>query len=197
MASDDSRRTRPGGRSAFVLAAITNAVEELVAERGGERLTVPMVAERAGVNHSSIYRRWGDIRTMINDLATYRLDPGRELPTSGDLRADLTAWAQEIAAHYRNPTHAALLRAGAAGAGKQESDCLRDRRAEADTLVASAPQGLTGDEVIDHVVAPIIYRVIFLPWTLTDSTAADLVARLLRSDDGDQFEDEPDRPQCH
>src|SRR6266487_2518921 len=181
-----TRRTRPGGRSALVLAAIKGAVEELVAERGSERLTVPMVAERAGVNHSNIYRRWGDAQTMINDLATYRLDPERDLPATGDLRADLTAWAQEIVEHYRNPVHAALLRAGAAGAGEQESDCLRDRRAEATALVAAAPApagstaGITSDDVVNHVVAPIIYRVIFLPWTLTDTTAADLVDTLLR-----------------
>ena len=55
---------------------------------------------------------------MINDLATSRLDPARELPASGDLRADLTAWAQEILEHYRDPTNAALLRAGAASAGE-------------------------------------------------------------------------------
>jgi hypothetical protein len=35
--------------------------------------------------------------------------------------------------------------------------------------------------VINHVVAPIIYRVIFLPWTLTDSTAADFVDDLFRA----------------
>jgi AcrR family transcriptional regulator len=183
LMTSSTRQTRTGGRSALVLAAIKSAVEELVAERGAERVTVPLVAERAGVNHSTIYRRWGDAQTMINDLATYRLDPGRDLPTSGDLRADLTAWAQEIVRHYRDPVRAALLRAGAASAGEQESDCLRDRRAEATALVGSvpAPAGLTSDDVLNHVVAPIIYRVIFLPWTLTDSTAADLVDTLLRN----------------
>jgi hypothetical protein len=34
---------------------------------------------------------------------------------------------------------------------------------------------ITPDEVLDHLVAPIIYRVIFLPWTLSDSTADSLV----------------------
>jgi AcrR family transcriptional regulator len=176
MASN-TRHRRPGGRSAAVLPSIKKAVEELVAERGSERVTVPMVAERAGVNHSSIYRRWGDGQTMINDLATYRLDPHRALSATGDLRADLTAWAQEMVEHYSKPANAALLRAGAATAGETESDCLRNRRAEAATLVESAPEPrtITSDDVIDHVVAPIIYRVIFLPWTLTDATAADLV----------------------
>jgi AcrR family transcriptional regulator len=183
VAPNTQQGRRPGGRSAVVLASIRKAVEELVAERGSERVTMPMVAERAGVNHSSIYRRWGDVQTMINDLATYRLDPNRPLPASGDLRADLTAWAQEMVEHYRRrPANAALLRAGAATAGQSEFDCLRNRRAEAATLIENArdPQTVTSDDVLDHIIAPIIYRAIYLPWTLTDSTAAGLVADLFR-----------------
>ena len=41
-------------------------------------------------------------------------------------------------------------------------------------------QEITADDVLDHVLAPIIYRVIFLPWTLTDTTVADLVDGLFR-----------------
>lgn len=119
MVAESSPRRRTGGRSAAVLTSIRNAVEELIAERGSDAVTIPMVAERAGVNHSSIYRRWGDARTMINDLATYRLDPERGLPDSGDLRADLTAWAQELISHYSTPVNAALLRGGAAAAGER------------------------------------------------------------------------------
>jgi AcrR family transcriptional regulator len=183
VVSNTQQGRRPGGRSAAVLASIRKAVEELVAERGSDRLTLPMVAERAGVNHSSLYRRWGDVQTMINDLATYRLDPNRPLPATGDLRADLTAWAQEMAEHYRRkPANAAMLRAGAATAGESEFDCLRNRRAEAATLVVNAlePRAVTSDDVIDHIIAPIIYRAIYLPWTLTDSTAAGLVDDLFR-----------------
>jgi AcrR family transcriptional regulator len=168
---------RPGGRSAAVLTAVKNAVEELVQEKGRERVTIPMVAERAGVNPTSVYRRWGDLQTMINDIATYRLDPARPIPELGSLRADLTEWAREIVEHYRNPTNAALLRGGAAAAGESESDCTRNRRAEAGMMVErygdSSP--ITPDEVLDHLVAPIIYRVIFLPWTLSDTTAESLV----------------------
>jgi AcrR family transcriptional regulator len=181
MSPERPTARRTGGRSAAVLMSIKQAVEELVAERGSERVTIPMVAERAGVNHSSVYRRWGDAQTMINDLATYRLDPGRGLPHTGDLRADLTAWASEIVTHYSKPVNAALLRGGAASAGESESDCLRNRRAEAAALVeAAGPDSpVTSDDVIDHVVAPIIYRVIFLPATLDDSSAKALVDRLL------------------
>lgn len=152
----------------MVLTSIRKAVEELIAEQGSEAVTIPLVAERAGVNHSSVYRRWGDARTMINDLATYRLDPERGLPDTGDLRADLTAWAQELIGHYSVPVNAALLRGGAAAAGESESDCLRDRRAEAAGFAARRGSTFSADEVIDRLVAPIIYRVIFLPWTLPE-----------------------------
>ncbi|SDY70337.1 TetR/AcrR family transcriptional regulator [Herbiconiux ginsengi] len=173
---------RTGGRSALVLGAVKRATEELIEEKGQERLTVPMIAERASVNPTSIYRRWGDLPSLINDIATYRLDPARPLPESGTLRGDLAGWAQEIVAHYRNPVNAALLRGGAAVAGDRESDCLRNRRAEATMFVERHPESeLSADRVIDHLVAPIVYRAIFLPWTLDDDTANRLVTELFAS----------------
>jgi len=170
---------RTGGRSALVLAAVKSAVEELVDERGAERVTVPMIAERAGVNPTSIYRRWGDLPSLINDVATYRLDPKRPLPETGDLRRDLAEWAREIVTHYSKPVNAALLRGGAAVAGDGQSDCLRNRRAEATILVErSGSTAVTPDQVINHLIAPIIYRVIFLPATLDDALPEQLVIDL-------------------
>ena len=175
--STNTVQKRPGGRSAAVLNSVKIAVEELVREKGRERVTIPMVAERAGVNPTSVYRRWGDLQTMINDIATYRLDPARPIPELGSLKADLATWAAEIVEHYRNPTNAALLRGGAASAGEYEADCTRNRRAEASMMVEryGAASPVTPDEVINHLVAPIIYRVIFLPWTLDEHTAESLV----------------------
>ncbi|MFF1876673.1 TetR/AcrR family transcriptional regulator [Leifsonia sp. NPDC058230] len=179
MESTTTPSKRTGGRSAAVIHNVRTAVEELVKERGSERVTVPMIAERAGVNPTSIYRRWGDLPTLINDIATYRLEPDRPLPASGTLQGDLTDWAREIVTHYRKPVNAALLRGGAANAGERTSDCLRNRRAEAAMFVQrSDATGITPDDIVDHVVAPIIYRVIFQPWTLDDDTAEHLVARL-------------------
>ncbi len=176
----DTPIKRPGGRSAAVMSSIKTAVEELIAERGRERVTIPMIAERAGVNPTSVYRRWGDLPTMINDIATYRLDPARPIPDGPDLRENLTTWAREIIVHYSSPVNAELLRGGAASAGETESDCTRNRRAEATIMVerAGSASPVTVDEVINYLVAPIVYRIIFLPWTLTETTADELVDRL-------------------
>ncbi len=167
---------RPGGRTAAVTNAIRAAVEELVVEKGRDRVSIPMVAQRAGVNATTIYRRWPDATTMINEIATYQLDPDRPLPDTGDLRADVAAWATEILRHYRQPTNAALLRGGAAAAGDDESDCLRVRLDEAARLVERAGDeaAVTTSDVVDGILAPIIYRIIFLPSTLTDDYAKSL-----------------------
>ncbi|MBV8996921.1 MAG: TetR/AcrR family transcriptional regulator [Pseudonocardiales bacterium] len=171
---------RPGGRTAAVSNAIKTAVEQLVAEKGRDKVSIPMVAERAGVNRTTVYRRWPDAATMINEVATYHLDPARPLPDTGDLQSDIMAWATEILAHYREPANAALLRRGAAAAGDAESDCLRGRLAEARQLVdrAGGQAPVTAHDVIDGVLAPIMYRIIFLPSTLTDDYAQSLTTKL-------------------
>ncbi|MFB9235819.1 TetR/AcrR family transcriptional regulator [Plantactinospora siamensis] len=184
MTTAEGVARREGGRSALVLAAVRSAVTELTAERGAAQLTVPAIAERANVSASSIYRRWGDLPTLLAEVATYRLDPDRPLPDTGDLRSDLLGWARELVEHLGRPSNAAMLRAGAALAGDGESDCLRNRRAEATRLVervAAASSGPVPDvpEVIDHVVAPIVYRVIFDPGSLDDAVAERLVDGLL------------------
>src|SRR6478735_5304132 len=101
MDSTTTPSKRTGGRSAAVIHSVRTAVEELVREKGSDRVTVPMIAERAGVNPTSIHRRWGDLPTLLNDIATYRLDPDRALPQHDALRDDLTSWARELVAHYR------------------------------------------------------------------------------------------------
>lgn len=182
MASESKTPVRrPGGRSQAVSLSIRRAVEDLVAERGGDKVTIPMVADRAGVNPTSIYRRWGDAAAMINDIATYQLDPARTIPNSGDLRADLEQWLGEIVRHYRKPVNAALLRGGAAGAGDTMTDCSRNRRAEAAAMLElHAPQrGVTVEAIVDQLLAPVVYRAIFLPWTLDDAVAERLVGQLL------------------
>jgi AcrR family transcriptional regulator len=171
---------RPGGRTAAVTNSIRAAVEELVSEKGRDKVSIPMVAERAGVNATTIYRRWPDAATMINELATYHLDPARPLPDTGELRSDVAAWATEVMLHYRQPVNAALLRAGSAAAGDTQSDCLRGLLGEVAQLVdrAGPRASVTAQDVVDGVLAPVMYRIIFIPASLTDDYAEKLTDKL-------------------
>ncbi|KAA0099637.1 TetR/AcrR family transcriptional regulator [Mycolicibacterium sp. P1-18] len=171
---------RPGGRTAAVTNAIRSAVEDLVSEKGRDKVTIPLVAERAGVNATTIYRRWPDAGSMINDIATYQLDPSRPLPDTGDLRSDVAAWATEVLLHYRKPVNAALLRAGSANAGDAQSDCLRGLLDEVTGIVERAGDTaeVSAEDVVDGVLAPVMYRIIFIPSSLTDDYAERLTNKL-------------------
>jgi len=101
---------RPGGRSARVQAAVHAAVRDLSAEVGRDALTVPLVAQRAGVTPSTIYRRWGDLRELLSDVAVERLRPEGTPEDHGSLRRDLTAWAEQFLDEMGSPTGRSYIR---------------------------------------------------------------------------------------
>ncbi|WP_426135378.1 TetR/AcrR family transcriptional regulator [Pseudomonas sp. PWP3-1b2] len=86
---------RPGGRSARVQESVHNAARELLEAHERSSVTVPMIAARAGVTPSTIYRRWGDLSALLADVALERLRPDSEPANTGSLRGDLRAWAEQ------------------------------------------------------------------------------------------------------
>ena len=169
---------RPGGRSAKVTAAVHRAVVELLADGGAAALTVPQVAARAGVNATSVYRRWGDVAGLLADTALARFGTSAAVPETGSLRGDLLAWGAELVAEAARPEEQALLRAAVAagpadpgapgGPGGPPSACAacltgRSEQVEA-LLAAAAARGEavpTATRVLDHLVAPVYLRALF------------------------------------
>lgn len=183
---------RPGGRSARVQASVHAAVRELEAEKGREALTVPLVAARAGVTPSTIYRRWGDLQELLSDVAVERLRPDTEPADLGGLRADLTAWAEQFLDEMSSPAGRAYIRDALLGDpdGGNAGQCSAYAAAQVDLVIARAGErgesGLPGREaVMDHVVAPVMYRILFRPDGLSAAYARRLVDGLLdRAADG-------------
>lgn len=69
--------------------AVLDAVAELLAEEGWERVTHQRIAERSGYARSTVYRHWPDRFDLLRDLsdrAEQRSHPER---VTGDLRNDL------------------------------------------------------------------------------------------------------------
>lgn len=86
---------RPGGRSARVQESVHTATRELLEAHERSSVTVPMIAARAGVTPSTIYRRWGDLSALLADVALARLRPDSEPVDTGSLRGDLRAWGEQ------------------------------------------------------------------------------------------------------
>ncbi|MGK3199551.1 TetR/AcrR family transcriptional regulator [Amycolatopsis sp. MEPSY49] len=175
--------TRPGGRSARVRDAVHDAVVELLAA-GEIDATIPRIAERAGVNPTSIYRRWGSRDHLLLDAAVTRLRETSPIPDTGTLRGDLEGWADGVEHAMRDRHGQILLRALVATMAPDQEpiEYLRargeDLQATLDKAAARGERVPTVDEVLDFVLAPLYLRVLFRR-PVEPGTGARLVERLL------------------
>ncbi|MGV9562180.1 TetR/AcrR family transcriptional regulator [Streptomyces sp. NPDC003480] len=180
---------RPGGRSARVQQSVHSAVRELTGEVGRDALTVPLVAARAGVTPSTIYRRWGDLQELLSDVAVERLRPETVPEDRGDLTADLMAWAEEFLEEMSSSPGRASVRDALLGnpEGTNAGRCSAYAAEQIDVILErAAARGQRAPDVetvVDHVVAPMMYRILFRPENLDSAYARDLVSALLRSQD--------------
>ncbi|GAB2798693.1 TetR/AcrR family transcriptional regulator [Streptomyces daliensis] len=177
--------TRPGGRSARVQEAVHAAVRELLGEVGRDALTVPMVAARAGVTPSTVYRRWGDLQELLSDVAVERLRPETDPADLGSLRDDLDAWAEQFLDEMASPSGRAYIRDALLGDpdGTNAGQCSAYAAEQIDTVLDRAAR--RGERVpdtelmLDDIVAPIMYRILFRPDGLNAAYARDLVSHAL------------------
>ncbi|RDI67967.1 TetR family transcriptional regulator [Nocardia pseudobrasiliensis] len=177
---------RPGGRSARVQQSVHAAVRELEAELGRAGLTVPAIAARAGVTPSTIYRRWGDLRELLADVAVERLRPEAAPEEYGSLRADLTAWARQFLEEMSAPAGRAYIRDALLGdpEGDSAGACSAYAADQVEIILARALErgevAPDAETVLDRVVAPMMYRIQFRPGGLTPEYAQRLVDSALR-----------------
>jgi len=80
---------RPGGRTAEVTARIHRAVEDLLFRGGSAECTFAQVAERAGVERSTLYRRYADRWEMMIDALTARAGTDVQPDLEGSFEQDL------------------------------------------------------------------------------------------------------------
>lgn len=184
----DASTKRPGGRSSRVRADVHSAVVALVGEHGADQVTLPAVAKRAGVNSSTLYRRWGTLAALLADVAEHRGDADAP-PLVGDLRTDLGNQAAWTLTELSRPGGVAFFRAEVAPdvderhAGLRE--CLRRVSARFSPVLDAArerddaPPPPSLEQILDRIVAPLYFRVVFsIPGT-DEAYVRDLVDGLL------------------
>jgi len=165
------RKTRPGGRSAQTRAAVFSAVEAILAEKEPSQVSMTEIADRAGLAATSLYRRWGDVRTLMTEVAVERLMQDSPLPDTGLLRSDLNAWARTVAAGLASREGSMFFRVyvGAAptpaedGAGRSRALMRRIEQIAAMLDRARARGEPTPHvfEITDHLLAPLYMRALF------------------------------------
>ncbi|WP_225782309.1 TetR/AcrR family transcriptional regulator [Xenophilus sp. Marseille-Q4582] len=159
---------RPGGRSARVQEAVHRATRELLAEHGREALTVPLIAARAGVTPSTVYRRWGDLDDLLADVSVERLRPDGEPADTGSLRGDLQAWAEQYNEEMGSDLGRGMLRdvlSALSPADRPACRCAAFTAAQMEVMLERARargEAVPGvQRVMDHLVAPLVYRLLF------------------------------------
>lgn len=146
--------------------AVYSAVGQLVGEGQRDAMTIPQVAERAGVNPTSIYRRWGTIEALLGEVAVAALTLDEPLPDTQTISGDLRAWAAIIADDIGRPARITYLRAMACTRSAADSCPYWDLRTrQAGQMVERArcrgERTPTPRQVVDHVIAPLYHHAIF------------------------------------
>ena len=183
---------RPGGRSARVQAAVHQATTELLALHGRAALTVPLIAARAGVTPSTIYRRWGELADLLADVAVERLRPESDPADTGSVLGDLQAWVEQYRDEMSTEVGLGMMldvlaaKGGTLAEGRPPvpSQCAAFTASQVGVIVA---RGLARGEavpevdvVMDTVVSPIVYRSLFGASPMSPEHAQALVAACMR-----------------
>lgn len=158
---------RPGGRSARVQESVHGAVRALLEHTSREHITVPQIAASAGVTPSTIYRRWGDLQSLLADVAMQRMHPDAEPLDTGSIHSDLDAWAEQYQEEMSSAPGRAMIRDLLAPSADQGNAgrCAAIVRGQIQTMLdrahARGEAAPDADTVLDHVIAPIVYRFLF------------------------------------
>lgn len=176
--------TRPGGRSARVRADVHRAVGELLSEGPAETLTIPVIAARADVHPTTVYRRWGSLAELLAEVATSRFSGDIVVPDTGTLRGDLERWATDVATDLTDPDVLALMRATVGTSPEGGSACIADRHAQLAAILGHERSrgGIPPDveHAADALLGPLYYRALFAGHPADPGWARELVHALLR-----------------
>jgi AcrR family transcriptional regulator len=163
---------RPQGGSEQIVAAILAAALEQLEANGFAELRVEEVARAAGVNKTSVYRRWpskGDL--VIAALGTLR-DDEPSFVESGDLRRDLIDMLTAKAATFGTSRGRRIMRALMAFDDDEVAgltSALREHRyTKPRALLARAiergalPAGSDPSFLCELLLAPVLHRILIL-----------------------------------
>ncbi len=176
-------------RGQVVEDKILQAVIDVIAVEGTMAVKVDDVAAKAGVNKTTIYRRYPNRDDLVLAAVLAQADIAVPIPNLGDLRSDLLAMVQSVADTATSSLGRALL---SASATSPELDAMRPRYwhqrfAAATEIIARAVdrgECAAPDDpalLVELTVAPIHFRASQTGGDIGDAFLQMLVDRLVAS----------------
>jgi len=102
-ARDRAAGVPAGRRGASVVSGVLRATGEELNAVGYAALRVDDVAERAGVNKTTIYRRWPTKDELVIDALRHGYEEQQFIPDTGDLREDMLQYIAHLIKRVRDP----------------------------------------------------------------------------------------------
>lgn len=164
-----TRVSPPRRRSEKSRIAIVGATRELLLERGFDALTIEAVAARAGVGKQTIYRWWPSRPALVADVLLEDADKIlAPVADTGDLAADISRWAGNLAATLTSARGFAMLRILTAASMEHEDTEARLRCGFSEPLhatvhtrlVSAGIDGSTAQAAADAIVGSVVYAIL-------------------------------------
>jgi AcrR family transcriptional regulator len=163
---------RPGGRTLRVGSAVFEATLSVLAEQGYSGLSIERIAERSGVNKTTIYRRWQNKEAVLAAALDNKAADVFPIPSTESIADDLRAFGRALADFLTDdsPSIAGVQRALFSDAAQEpliaelkRNFFVRRHEAAASMVDAAIDRGeLPGDvdsrELVGLVASQLYYR---------------------------------------
>lgn len=180
----------PQIRGERLVAKVLDSTLHELANVGYHALSIEVVAEHAGVNKTTIYRRWPTKVDLVRDAFRSMVDHIFTNPDEGSLRADLIAFAKGIRDIASTRRGRAIFRVMAAEGENTElgevmnelrktSLCIPEKIMARAVKRGEVPLGSDGELIVSCVAAPILNWVQMDGRIVDDARVAEVVDLVL------------------
>lgn len=173
------------GRAAKVVASVLKATAEELNRVGYANLRVDEVADRAGVNKTTIYRRWPTKAILVSDTLDSHIEVERPQPDTGSLRGDFLAYLTDMVTLSKTAMWGGILSALSGRTDPEVEEVARKlyyREREFRTRLVwraidrgELPRSVNAELIGDMCSAPILRRLL----TFGESVEPDYIAAVV------------------
>ena len=189
--AEPARQKRPGGRTADVTRRINEAILDLMAEGGIEHCTFQNVADRAGIERSTLYRRNPDRWPTIMEAIIHLAERETANFNTGAFRTDLTGTLLNLSRVLNSSlgpplmSVAAALQSGAAPGQAEAFWASRQQHLapmfEAAISRGELPADVDRDRLFAMAAGPIYFRKFIASQPVTDDWVRSVVSQVCDS----------------